>query len=513
MQTQQNRRQNLEHFIYSHHLRLSDLKQEVQRYGLQNQSIFREDIPPYPRPEFHVSRLKHDTERLGLCGIRVDKGFKDPYSRFLVWWSLAVGPEEIQSAETRLLEKIYQNQTEEQATGQESFLWRFATSPAFSEKSRLGSYRFTFPLEEVLKAYSEQFCSGAPPVMRVFKTSLFRKEVQYSVLVHSPANQLFFSRFPLLPDDDPNAVCTYRGGRFIWRSEAMCKAHSYELTRRPDGNQVDAHRLLRDVYYVWDNVAIALHVDRGQVLKFNADRLRQNLKFCWPDEVPATHDDDVFDDFEDGTNLVKCLWPGRRFVLEEERSLLQRYTVSDIRLVLIGRPGVGKSSSGNTILGRPAFSQRKSFSGVSLCCWQSEQVFGHRVTIADTPGLSETSNTAVKEDICRCVNMLRPHAILLVARVGSFTVEDLGTVRQMEEIFGMDVWRYTRILYTYVNQAAPDIQRQEQETGPELLWKVGYRYHVLNNNPDYWEGQQVYDVVQAVARMVMARGEVLRSTV
>lgn len=140
----------------SKHLRLRDLKQEVQRCGLKNRYIFRDDVPPYPRPEFHVSRLKHDTERVGLCCIRVDGGFKDPHTRFLVWWNLAVGPEEIQAAETRLLEKIYPTRTEEQATRRQSFLWKFATSPAFSEKSRLGSYRFTFPLQEVLSAYSEQ---------------------------------------------------------------------------------------------------------------------------------------------------------------------------------------------------------------------------------------------------------------------------------------------------------------------------------------------------------------------
>lgn len=63
-----------------------------------------------------------------------------------------------------------------------------------------------------------------------------------------------------------------------------------------------------------------------QVLTFNADRLRQNLSFCWPDEVTARNDEEDFDDFEDATNLVKCLWPGWRLPLEEERSLLQRYT-------------------------------------------------------------------------------------------------------------------------------------------------------------------------------------------
>lgn len=270
---------------------------------------------------------------------------------------------------------------------------------------------------------------------------------------------------------------------------------------------MDAQELpARPPFYVWDHVAIALHVANGQVLTFNADRLRQNLSFCWPDEVTARNDEEDFDDFEDATNLVKCLWPGWRLPLEEERSLLQRYTVSDIRLVLVGRPGVGKSSTGNAILGRLAFSPGGPSSGTSSCCWQSEWVFGHQVTVADTPGLSETSSDAMKRDISTCVNMLRPHAVLLVVRVGSSTVEDLAAVRQVEEVFGMDVWRYTRILCTYANPAAPDIETQRRATGPELLFKVGYRYHVLNNNPDHWDGQQVYDLVQAVARMVMAKG-------
>lgn len=60
-------------------------------------------------------------------------------------------------------------------------------------------------------------------MMRVFKTVLYKQEVMYSVLVHSPdENQ--FSRFPLLTDD-PGAICTFTDGRFTWRSEAMCETH------------------------------------------------------------------------------------------------------------------------------------------------------------------------------------------------------------------------------------------------------------------------------------------------
>lgn len=69
-----------------------------------------------------------------------------------------------------------------------------------------------------------QICSGEEPVMRVFRTSLYQQEVMYTVLVHSPNDDEKFSNYPLLADD-PNSVCSYRDGRIIWRSEAMCETH------------------------------------------------------------------------------------------------------------------------------------------------------------------------------------------------------------------------------------------------------------------------------------------------
>ncbi|XP_026037078.1 uncharacterized protein LOC113030130 isoform X4 [Astatotilapia calliptera] len=218
------------------HLKLNDLKQEAQDTHLYKKYLYKDDIPPYPGPgevslEFHVSRLKHDTYRLEE--IKNDGGFKDPKSGSedpdrlsLVWWSLAVAPEEIQSAERRLLEEAFPNWTEEQARRKQGFLVDFASSPAFSEKSRYGSYRFTFRVEEVLEAYSEQFCFRAAPVMRVFKTSLYKQEVMYTVLVHSPHDGERFTKYPVLPDE-PSNICAYRDGHFTWRPEAMCETHNF----------------------------------------------------------------------------------------------------------------------------------------------------------------------------------------------------------------------------------------------------------------------------------------------
>ena len=154
MKTQKNRRGFEEHVWESRHLKLNDLREEAR--DLRNIYLPNDFDNACPRPEFHVTHLKHDTDRDGLCGIWRDNGFESPHKDSLVWWSLAVTPDDITSAERRLLEATYPDRTQEQVQMQQSFLGKFASSPAFSERSRLGSYRFTFPLEEVLEAYSQQ---------------------------------------------------------------------------------------------------------------------------------------------------------------------------------------------------------------------------------------------------------------------------------------------------------------------------------------------------------------------
>lgn len=302
------------------HLKLNALKQEAQDTHLYKKYLYKDDIPPYLGPgvslEFHVSRLKHDT--CELEEIKNDGGFKDPNSGSkdpgrlsLVWWSLAVSPEEIQSAERRLLEETFPNWTKERAQRKQGFLVDFASSPAFGEKSRYGSYRFTFTVQEVLEAYSKQFCFGRPPIMRVLRTSLYRQEVMYAVLVHSSYSDWLFAEYPML-NDPPNTVCAYRDGCFIWRPEAMCETH------KRDKNLMDACGPIPDPQnYVWDHVAIALHVEGGQVLKFDSGDLRKNLTFCEPDAVTVPKSD--FQHYEDAQSLVDRLWP-----LKKEVSLQQR---------------------------------------------------------------------------------------------------------------------------------------------------------------------------------------------
>ncbi|CAB1334641.1 unnamed protein product [Coregonus sp. 'balchen'] len=204
-----NHRGHQEFAVQVQHLKLSDLGLRLKAQGFHNNYLFKDNIPEYLRPEFRVSQLRHDTNEGGLFGIAVEsqggfraRGREGTEGLDLLWWSLSLGAEEMSSAEQRLLQARYPDRTEEQAREHTSFLQRFATSPAFLDTSRLGSYRFTFPLEELLKRYQERLCVGHEQILRVYETVLYKQEVMYSVLVHSHFNNDLFEKYPLLQDND-----------------------------------------------------------------------------------------------------------------------------------------------------------------------------------------------------------------------------------------------------------------------------------------------------------------------
>lgn len=134
--------------------------------------------------------------------------------------------------------------------------------------------------------------------------------------------------------------------------------------------------------------------------------------------------------------------------------------------------------------------------------------------MTDTPGHydNKLSEDKIITEVGKCITLSSPgpHTFIIVIKLGRFTEEEKNTIKELKEVFGEQIEKYSMIIFTHKDQLEKKnmtIEQFLQESDPdlkELVQSCGNRFFGLDNESAGYP--QIKDLISKIETMVAENG-------
>jgi len=191
---------------------------------------------------------------------------------------------------------------------------------------------------------------------------------------------------------------------------------------------------------------------------------------------------------------------------QPELQLMNCFTAGDsqdLRIVLLGVCGAGKSSTANAILGQDAFKESRTRKSEV----ERGRVEDRNISIIDTPGFFNTQLTDVelRNEMIKGLYLVHPgpHVFLLIINLETFKDEERNLLEQIQENFGAQALNFTLVLFTGREQITSKewMDFKFSSKFQELVSHCRDKYHVINSKREI-DPTQITELLEKIEEII-----------